>query len=147
MVFEWFAFQVAPHLNVSLSLRGYLATFLFAALTIALIWRRYADFTRLNPARWAALAVAILITPILARALILSFEPAGSLIVFAVPLLGLVPVMAAALWLGPGPAILVGLSTGLTWALFDTTRLSQRCEQRSRGHHKRDLPEAWSGGL
>lgn len=128
MVFEWFAFQVAPHLNTSLSLRGYLATFFFAALTIALLWRCYADFTRLTPPRWAVLAAAILVTPILARALILSFEPAGSLMVFAAPMLGLVPVLIAAMWLGSGPAMLVGLSTGLTWALFDTSRITQPFE-------------------
>lgn len=128
MVFEWFAFQVAPHLTFSLSPRGYLATFFFAALTAALLWRCYADFTRLTASRWVFLAAAILITPILARALILSFEPAGSLSIFTVPLLGLVPTLITALWLGSGPAILVGLSTGLTWALFDTSRITQPFE-------------------
>jgi hypothetical protein len=128
MVFEWFAFQVAPHLNIDLSLRGYLAVFFFAALTLALLWRCYADFIRLTPPRWVALALAILITPILARALILSFEPAGSLMAFVVPMLGLAPVLVAAIWLGPGPAMLVGLSTGLTWALFDSARITQPIE-------------------
>ncbi|MBN1311968.1 MAG: PAS domain S-box protein [Anaerolineae bacterium] len=128
MTFEWFVFQYIPHLNINLGPRGYLATLVFVATTIALFWRCYADFSKLVPLQWGLLVVTILVTPLLAQTLILSYQPAQWLKPLSIPLFGLIPLLVAAVWLGAGPALLVGLSTGLTWALFGTSRLSQPFE-------------------
>jgi PAS domain S-box-containing protein len=128
MTFEWLAFQDIPHLNLDLGLRGYLAVLVFVVATAVLSWRCYGSFGRLPRARWVLLAATILVTPLFSQALILSFEPAGWLRPLSIPLLGLIPILVAAVWLGEGPAMLVGLSTGLTWALFGTSRLSQPFE-------------------
>ncbi|MBN1429952.1 MAG: PAS domain S-box protein [Anaerolineae bacterium] len=128
MTFEWFVFQYTPYLNIDLGLRGFLAILFFAAMTIVLAWRCYADFSKLTPMQWGMLAGAVFVTPILAQMLILSFEPGQWLQPLDIPLFGLIPIIVAAVWLGAGPALLVGLITGLTWALFGTSRLSQPFE-------------------
>ncbi|MEJ2150102.1 MAG: ATP-binding protein [Chloroflexota bacterium] len=44
------------------------------------------------------------------------------------PLLAFLPLLIAAIWLGPVPAVLVGWVTGLSWALFITGRPTQPFE-------------------
>lgn len=128
MSFEWLVSTGAPYLELALSPLGYAAALLYAALTtVALVrnagWRRLA-----GARRWLLLGgwlVGGLAAPLF---LTVRWTIRTSLTDLTFPVLGLLPVLAAALWLGRGPAALVGLATGLSLALFGTGRLTQPFE-------------------
>ncbi len=108
-----------------------LALELVLGLTILAASRR--DFSRLDR-RQLLLLVGCLIAPLLSeRILVISF-PGHNLLPppgvpftpsepFA-PLLGMLPVVISGVWLGPGPALLVGLSKGILRAGMTTGGLS-----------------------
>jgi PAS domain S-box-containing protein len=129
MNFAWFAFQRSPYLESDLTPLGYTVLGIYAALTVAALVRDHEVFTRLTPRRWMLLGVLLVVSPLFALSLVLSVETGiGPLAGTSLAVLGLLPSVIAALWLGRGPATLVGLVTGLTWGLFGTARVTQPCE-------------------
>lgn len=124
--FEWPA-----HWGAILLLGIYVALFLFV------VSRSGHDFKALKGRRLLLFASLLLITPLLNRLLILRlpapdllpppFLPAEP-VVPGFPLLGLLPVIPAAIWLGVGPATILGLVAGLfrstTHVLFEPLNLA-----------------------
>jgi PAS domain S-box-containing protein len=136
MTFEWFAFQNMPSIAPSVSIAGYLVTLLYAGLAVAVLVHDRKHLLGLSLRRWGVLIVLLVIAPFSAGLFALRIHPGtggwiGQLL-FSTNLilapLGLLPVTVAALWLGRVPALLVGLLTGLAWALFDTGRPTQPFE-------------------
>lgn len=126
MIFEWFAFPRTLYLDLRLSLPGYLVILAYTILVIGILVRNHADFVSLTMRQWGLLCGLLILVPALAGVLVLRLEP--SIPGLSLPLLGLLPVLAAAVWLGTGPATLIGVVTGLAWASFHTTRITQPFE-------------------
>ncbi len=95
---------------------------LYIALFITVLARLWREFTALRGRRLLLFLVLLILTPLLNRALILRlpdpnllpppFLPAEP-VVPGLPLLGLLPIIPAALWLGVGPAMVLGFIAGL----------------------------------
>jgi two-component system phosphate regulon sensor histidine kinase PhoR len=129
MIFEWLAVRDIPYLQVDLSLPGYIITGAYALLTVVLWVRDYPALARFTSRRWMLLAALLATAPLAALSLVFTVETETSLLAGAsLALLGLLPPVIAALWLGPGSAILVGFVAGLAWALFNTGRVTQPFE-------------------
>jgi PAS domain S-box-containing protein len=136
MTFEWFALQGIPSIALNLPIAGYLVTLLYAGLTAAVLVRDRKHWSELSLRQWGLLIALLIVAPFLAGLLGLRVQPgAGGWIEqllssshLSLTPLGLLPVTIAALWLGRTPALLVGLFTGLAWALFDTGRPTQPFE-------------------
>ncbi len=110
---------------------------LYIVLLLIVLARSWQDFTALRGKRWLLFILLLLLTPPLNRLLILRL-PAPNLLpppflpaepaVPGFPLLGLLPVMPAAIWLGIGPATILGLVAGLfrstTHVLFEPLNLA-----------------------
>jgi hypothetical protein len=116
--------------DTTLSVPGLIVALLYAALTLFFLSRSRADFTALSPRRWVLLAALLLLAlPFaLAARLTLPLNIPFSASQITIPLLGMLPLLAAAIWLGQGPAILVGLVAGLAWSLGGSGRLTQPFE-------------------
>ncbi len=128
MSFEWLVSTGTPYLELALSPLGYAATLLYAALT-AVVLVRDAGWGRLAGARrWLLLGGCLASGFVAPLFFVVRWTIRATLADVAFPILGLLPVLAAALWLGRGPATLVGLVTGLSLALFGTGRLTQPFE-------------------
>jgi two-component system, OmpR family, phosphate regulon sensor histidine kinase PhoR len=125
MYFEWFGFQTPPSLNTSFSLTGILIIVVYLMITVLVFVRHIPGLRATFPARLPLFAGLLLIAPLLAQIAI--FHTTASTAVPAA-LLSLLPLGAAALLLGTAPAMLVGLVTGVTWALFSTGRITQPLE-------------------
>ncbi len=135
MTFDWLAFHTTPHLRFPLPVAGYVVTLVLAALTVTLLARNRRSLTRLTGRRLFGLLLLLGAAVTLAQSLVVHVQSldgsAGALTLTlrqGLPLLGLLPVLLAALWLGRGSAILVGAATGLTWALFATGRMTHSFE-------------------
>ncbi|NDJ54623.1 MAG: hypothetical protein GYB68_16270, partial [Chloroflexi bacterium] len=128
MAFEWFAFGRPVFLDFSLSLPGALISLLFLGTSVALLLSSLRDFQSFDARRWGLFAGLLILAPLLANVLLLRFGVAGDRSLASLAIFGLVPVALAALWLGRSPALLVGLATGLGWALYDTGRITQPLE-------------------
>lgn len=95
---------------------------LYALLALILLVRFRRDFTELSRRRWLLFA-GLLVAPLLVTRLLVLTVPIPGLLpppnvpfepsCLAVPLLGAVPVFVAGTWLGVGPALLVGLVSGI----------------------------------
>ncbi len=110
---------------------------LYIVLLLIVLARSWQNFTALRGKRWLLFILLLLLTPPLNRLLILRL-PAPNLLpppflpaepaVPGFPLLGLLPVMPAAIWLGIGPATILGLVAGLfrstTHVLFEPLNLA-----------------------
>ncbi len=110
---------------------------LYVALLLGILIRSWQDFTALRGRRLLLFIFLLLLTPPLNRLLILRL-PAPDLlpppllpaepVVPGFPLLGLLPVILAAIWLGVGPATILGLVAGLlrstTHVLFEPLNLA-----------------------
>ncbi len=128
MTVVWLAFHNTPSLTLALSPFGYVITLLYAVLAFGVLARSLADFGRFSARHWLLFALCLGAAPLLARMLVVSSAIPGIPAEVALPPLIFLPLLAAALWLGRGPATLVGLLTGLAWTLFDTGRLTQPFE-------------------
>lgn len=122
MNFEWFTSQTRLQITTKLPIAGYIILAVYIALTAAALINDLQTLSRLKTRQWLLLAGLLIAAPALSLMLVLFLK--GEFI----PLLGLLPVVAAALWLGPGAGALVGGLTGLTWAFFSTGRLLQPFE-------------------
>ncbi len=102
----------------------YILLTLFGSVALLLLVRAREEFVEIaRSRRRMALLIGLLIAPLITnRVLVLSFSPPGLLPPPNIPLepqrpvaglLSLFPVLAAGLWLGSGPALLVGLLSGL----------------------------------
>ncbi len=127
MVFEWLAFRRISSLQPDIPLAGYLVALAYAVPVIVALVKN-PPWAILGIRRWLLFAILIVITPVLARSFVVSADPGAALAGFSLAPLRWLPVLAAALWLGPGPAALVGLVSGLTTALFDTARVTEPLE-------------------
>ncbi len=110
---------------------------LYVALLLIVLARSWQDFSALRGRRLLLFILLLLLTPLLNRVLILGF-PASDLLpppllaaepaVPGFPILGLLPVVPAAIWLGVGPATVLGLVAGLfrstTHILFEPLTLA-----------------------
>ena len=110
---------------------------LYLALFLIVMARSWQDFSALRGRRLLLFLLLLLLTPLLNRLLILRL-PAPNLLppplmaaepaVPGFPLLGLLPVVPAAIWLGVGPATVLGLVAGLfrstTHILFEPLTLA-----------------------
>lgn len=110
---------------------------LYIALLLVILARSWRDFAALRGRRLLLFVFLLILTPPLNRLLILRL-PAPNLLpppflpaeptVPGFPLLGLLPVIPAAVWLGVGPATLLGLVAGLfrsnTHVLFEPLNLA-----------------------
>ncbi len=97
-----------------------LALELLLSLTILVVCRR--DFVKLDRRRFLLFGACLVVPLLSERFLVLGFPGRNLLpppeVPFApsqpsAPLLGLLPIVVAAAWLGPGPALLVGLVKGI----------------------------------
>jgi len=86
------------------------------------------SFNKLKQQRWILFAACMITTPLLDQVLVVTMPGIGAQNEMAAGIFGFVPLVAAALWLGSGPAGLIGLVGGMTHALFVTGRLTQPVE-------------------
>lgn len=121
MSLEWFDFTPFAF-NLALSLPGIVVSVFYALITVILLIRSLPSL-RVTGSRVPLFGALIVLAPILAQVLILHF-PSQPIWGMPAALLGLLPVLLAALILGTGPAIIVGLLTGLAWAIFSTGRIT-----------------------
>jgi two-component system phosphate regulon sensor histidine kinase PhoR len=131
MSFDWLAIALPPTLNIGLSLPGYLIMGLAVILTALLLFqvtrmRHRAGSPSMTGVGWLSLVGLAAAGAVLGGTLLLGF-PLG-LYHATLPLLAFLPLLIAAVWLGPVPAVLVGWVTGLSWALFITGRPTQPFE-------------------
>lgn len=113
---SWPYFEWPTHWGAALLLG------LSGALLLVVLARSWSDFVALRRRRLLLFILLLALTPPLNRVLILRL-PAPQLlpppflaaepVVPGFPLLGMLPVMPAAIWLGAGPAALLGLVAGL----------------------------------
>ncbi|MBO9370945.1 MAG: HAMP domain-containing protein [Chloroflexi bacterium] len=110
---------------------------LYVAVLLLVLARSWQDFSALRGRRLFIFILLLVLTPLLNRLLILRL-PAPDLLppplmaaepaVPGFPLLGLLPVVPAAIWLGVGPATVLGLVAGLfrstTHILFEPLSLA-----------------------
>ncbi len=130
MIFEWFVIHGPLSLRTSLPLRGALVVLAYAALTLILIIQYRYDFSVLTARRWAILAMLMALTPLCAWFGNVRLDNLGAALASQLPLpvVGLLPALVAAIWLGRGPAIAVGIIAGLSEALAVTGRVTQPFE-------------------
>ncbi len=129
MTFEWLTFHNSPHLALTLPPGGYVVILLYAALFLITIWLSRSDFANLSVRDWIFLIVLLAASPVLAGMMLIAVEVPGRIWVEQpIALLGLLPLLVMAVWLGRAPAALAGLLTGLAWALFETGRATQPFE-------------------
>ncbi|MBN1122518.1 MAG: HAMP domain-containing protein [Anaerolineae bacterium] len=121
-------FQTPSHLDLSVPWLGYVAALVYALLAGFFLTRYRHSFNKLKKQRWILFAVCLITAPLLDRAFVVTIPSIGTQTEVAAGVFGFVPLMAAALWLGSGPAGLVGLVSGMTHALFVSGRLTQPVE-------------------
>lgn len=111
-------------LQTTLPPGGYVVLAVYSLVLLALLVTSRRDFAQLKSIRNLLIfAGALISAPVLARVLLLE-QPFGP----DVALLGALPLLVAATWLGPGPSLLVGLLSGLARAGWDGARLIQPLE-------------------
>lgn len=103
---------------------AYLVLVAYSLALLLILWRQRRDFTRLQGRRLILFIVLILLTHPLNTFLVIRADPgllnllsppylAAEPVPPSLPLLGLLPVGIAAVWIGAGPATLIGLLTGI----------------------------------
>ena len=135
MSIDFLGFQGALFFETQLPVRGFFVLGTYLLLTVAFLFyaRRVFgnDFLAIKNSRHAALFVAnLVLAPLLAQVLLVQVDPFGfePLHGPSVALLGGLPLLVTAAWLGPGPAIVVGLASGVARAGWGTGRLAQAFE-------------------
>jgi PAS domain S-box-containing protein len=128
MTFQWFAFTVPPALALPRTLFGVVIVALYAALAALVFLRMAAGFRRLTSRQQTLLIACLAAALLLARFAVITFQPGGALAAVSLAPFALVPVVAAALWVGAGPAALTGLLAGFAAALFGGGRITQPFE-------------------
>ncbi len=132
MPIEWFAIHtpVQPGISAQNSWYGVLVVLLYAVLTIFLFIRNSSDFHRLNGRGWILLATLSASGAVLCHAVLLHAPDSVNFASSFVPpaMLALLPILLCSLWLGRGPAMVVGLVTGISWMLLATGRITQPFE-------------------
>ncbi len=133
MSFELWGINSIPFFEFPANIAGYAVIGLYAVLLIAALASSFGDFLRLKPGQWILFIGLIIAGPLLITVLRIRFpgtvappgvprEPVGP----TLSLLGYTPIVLAAGLLGSGPAILVGLVSGLAragWETFEITTL------------------------
>lgn len=125
---DWFILNLSPSLNIDLLPGAYPFLAALASLVVVLFVRDLGSFRAFDPRRWGVFVSCLIAAPLLAASLVVRFDTGTSLAEVSLALLGYVPLIVSALWLGTAPSLVVGLLTGLVWALFDTGRVSQPFE-------------------
>ena len=125
---EWLIYNRSPALNIDLLPAAYPFAVALAVLVFVVLVQNWDAFTSFDRRRWGIFAACLIAAPLLSGVLIIHFNAASTLGSAWLPLLGYLPLAVAALWLGLSPALVIGLVTGLTWALFVTARLTQPFE-------------------
>lgn len=128
MTIKWLAFQGSPYLQWDIPPAGYLTAFAYAIAALALLIERRSDFARLSTRRWLLLVLLLGTAPFAARAAVVRLALSAGLPELSFAPLSFLPLLIAALGLGTGPALLIGAATGLTWALFESGRITQPLE-------------------
>jgi PAS domain S-box-containing protein len=126
MSFDWFAFDSPPFLDLDLTIAGYGVALAYLVAT-AIIAARGSTGLRLSAPRWLLLAACTAAALILPHVLVTS-SPARWMFGQPISPLMFLPVGVAAVWLGQTPAVITGLLTGLSLALFETGRVTQPFE-------------------
>lgn len=125
---EWFIFNASPSLNIDLLPAAYPFVAALAGLVLVILIQNFDIFGSFSRHQWGIFAGCLVAAPVLGGVLAVRFGASSVLGPAWLPLLGYLPLTVAALWLGPAPALVVGLATGLTWALFLSSRLTQPFE-------------------
>jgi PAS domain S-box-containing protein len=137
MRFDPIGLNWPPYLEIRLSAAGWIV---LSAYGLAVLWglaRTYRDFAGLRLKRAAVFALLLAAALLLAESLVVRLDGPPPLALpgqprtptnMGLPLLGALAMTAAATWLGTGPAVAVGLVTGLTWAAMETFRPGQAFE-------------------
>jgi hypothetical protein len=133
MTFDWLAFSAHPHIDLSFGLPGIVVTLAYLAACLVIVLRSRPTPATFGPPYWLALAGLIIAAPVFAQVMVVRFSGRGLASADPLPLLGLLPLAVCALWLGIGPAVLVGFVTGLSMALFGTGRITQPLEMALTG--------------
>ncbi|MGD1991811.1 MAG: ATP-binding protein [Anaerolineae bacterium] len=103
---------------------AYLVLITYTLALLLILWRQRRDFTRLRGRRLLLFILLIILTYPLNRLLVVHADPdllnllsppylAADPLPPSLPLLGLLPVTIAAVWVGAGPATLIGLLVGI----------------------------------
>src|SRR5690606_14390100 len=121
MSLNWLAFHSSPRLELNLPISGYLTLVAYALLLAYGLFHQRASF-RLHGRQWLLFAACVLAAPLLSQGLVVRFDMLPNLAVVTWAPFVAIPMLAAALWLGSGPAAVVGLVTGLTRALYTSGR-------------------------
>lgn len=127
MSLNWLAFHSSPRLELNLPIAGYLTLAVYALILAYGLFHQRASF-RLHGRQWLLFAACLLAAPLLSQGLVVHFDSFPNLTAVTWAPFIAIPVSAAALWLGSGPAAVVGLVTGLTCALFTSGRAAQPFE-------------------
>jgi len=111
-----------------LELPSVILSAIYSGLFFWMLWSRRADFRKMDAKAWLFFGLSLLLVFPL-RSLFVLFRtlkvlPASPISVLpsapTVSLAGLFLVTLVAIWLGPGPALLINLAVSLTWAWFGT---------------------------
>lgn len=127
MRINWLTFHNSPYIEANLPLAGYLTLAGCALLVILLVFRSCSSF-RLSPGRWLLFAACAAASLAVTQVMVIQLESLSAFGAIELAPLSLLPLIAAALWLGAGPAAIVGLLTGLSHALFTTGRITEPFE-------------------
>ena len=132
MPIEWFTIHTPLLVRISApnSWYGAVVILVYVALTLFLFKRNFSDFQQLNSRRSSLVVLLAVSAVIFTHTIVLQIPESLSLASTLVPsaLLAFLPIIVCSVWLGRGPAILIGLLTGASWMLLRTSRITQPFE-------------------
>lgn len=137
MSFEPLGIRGGFYFHLQVRAEAWLLTAIYVLVAGAVLWRTRREWRDLSRAGWVLFAVLAMASALAARALLVRFEPPAVLtpprlpeVVAgpAIPLLGGALILLAGARLGVGPALLVGLVSGLARAGWGSYRLTEAFE-------------------
>jgi PAS domain S-box-containing protein len=131
MSFEVWGISGLPFFGFPANFVGYGVIAIYAIFLVTLFVRNAPAIFKLKPGQWLLFAVLLILAPILMTALRLRLPgaaaPPGVPVEAVGPtlsLLGFIPIILAAGFLGTAPALIIGLVAGLARAGWDTYRIT-----------------------
>jgi PAS domain S-box-containing protein len=140
MSFEFWGINGTPFFGLPANFVGYGVIALYLLFLVLYAWRALPGLSKLRASQWAFFVALLAVSPILITALRIQLpgaaaqpdvptEPVGP----TLSLLGYVPILLAAGFLGDAPALLIALVAGVARAGWDTYRVTTILETAAAG--------------
>ena len=127
MDFNWWRAPESFSLEFPPELPSIILSAIYTCLFLWMLWSHLSDFRKMDKKAWGLFGLSLLFV-YLTRSLLVLYRtqlrmvPASPVSMLpsipTVSLAGLFGVSLAAIWLGPGPALIINLAAALTWARF-----------------------------